>query len=396
MKNKLYYVLLGFLISFSYVGKVFAFEFTVAGYVSNAEVVAGEEATVNVFLKSESPIAGCLFKVEADNSIELVSKTGMNGWNIALEGTEGINVENSSLSNDPLTNGKNILSLKYKVNGAGKVIIKTDHCVSTLTEEKSTHSDIVVNFATKDLSADTNLSNLLISGAQLVNFSPTEYTYSAALSKPNFSLTMTASNPDYQDDIVVTDVDGNVLDPNNITFSDSSGQSVMMINITVNGDTAKAYKLLLGYEQKGLDNSLSSLKVNGKVIELEAGKFSYALTVPKDVTSFKVEAVLSDSENFQFVTGNAPGDYAMGSGTTSVALIVEPKSSQTGGKVVTYIIDVTKEGGSSSSKPSTSKPSSSIQNPQTGGISMFVMAFILIASLVSSVFLYQKNLESYK
>jgi hypothetical protein len=35
-------------------------------------------------------------------------------------------------------------------------------------------------------------------------------------------------------------------------------------------------------------------------------------------------------------------------------------------------------------------------NPGTGDVPMFFMGFILIASLVGSVVLYRKNLESYK
>ena len=94
---------------------------------------------------------------------------------------------------------------------------------------------------------------------------------------------------------------------------------------------------------------------------------------------------------------------------TYIVHIVEPISSQSGGVSATYYIEVIREvGGSTGSTPpdssnddsgsnsSNNSGSNTTTNPSTGGISMFVMAFILMTSLGGSIYLYQKNLEGYK
>ena len=80
-----------------------------------------------------------------------------------------------------------------------------------------------------------------------------------------------------------------------------------------------------------------------------------------------------------------------------VQIIVEPKSSSMGVAHLEYNITVKREGatdkpvtGGSQSKPNVDN------NPGTGGISAYIMLFILVVSLIGSIILYQKNLESYK
>lgn len=414
MKNKLYYVLLSLIVSFSFINTVFAagdLDFTVSAVADKTTLVKGTEATITVSIKSDSYINACTFEVEADSTLESKSIKGQNSFG-EIVGNGIINVENSSISGNAPTSGIEILTLKYKVNGDGKVTIKTNQCVAPASEEVGSYSDIVINFTAKE---DTSLSSLTVTGGKLSPaFSPDKLTYVLELSSPNFSLSMTASDSQYQDNIIVTNINGDTLDPSNITF-DNGGQSVMPINITVNGVTT--YSIGASYEQPELDNTLSSLKIDGKSVTLEDGVYEYVVKISKNTTEFDLEAVLSDSENFQFAsTGNKPGNFSVSGDSTYVVLIVEPKSSQAGASSVTYNIEVVREGGSSTSGDSgnssgdgtgngspggqtsgnQSTGNNVSSNPSTGNISMFIMAFILIASLVGSVILYQKNLESYK
>ena len=80
----------------------------------------------------------------------------------------------------------------------------------------------------------------------------------------------------------------------------------------------------------------------------------------------------------------------------------QPKDSSSGATSVTYRITIEKKDGGTppvEDEPKPGKPivdDGTLKNPETGGISMFVMLLILIASLIGSVYLYRKNLESYK
>lgn len=400
MKNKLSYIILGLLMSFSFVNSVFAEELTITADPSNKQVTKGDEVVVKLNLKSDASITSCIFKVEHDSNVSAVSKSGANGWNITQDGANGFLLENSDISGNAPSDGKNVLELKYKVNGDGKITIKTDKCIDGVTEKTFNHSDVVVNLTTIETTEDTSLSNISVTGGEMgPAFSKDVYSYAVKLNSPNFSLALTASNSDFQDKIVVIDENDNKLDPNSITYKDATGQGLMIVEISVNG--GKAYELGVSYTQEGLDNSLSSLKVGGKNITLETDKVDYEIEI--DSSSFEVEAVLKDNENFQFASSsNHTGTHNI-TDESHIVIKVEPKTSQTGATSKTYTILVKRKGGGTTTKPGgtePSKPSSSSNvgsNPGTGdSISMFVMLFVLVASLIGSIALYQKNLTSYK
>lgn len=407
IKSKFSYILLILVTCFSFVNNVFAdgLEFSVSATADKTEVAKGNVVTIMVSLKSDEYINSCTFEQVADSTLELLptgddvdnEEKGVLGvGTFGAMGTTTINVMDSAVSGKAPVDGMNILRLKYRVNGSGKVTIKTVECV-TISEKNGTYDELTVNINAIDLSEDTTLKSLSVTGGTLSNFSSTSYTYSVPLESSNFSLKMEATNPDYQDDIVVTDSSGATLDPTNITYKTSSDQNLMLVFITVNNGTK--YELALKYENKDLDNSLSSLTVAGQKVELESGKYEYTVKVGKDVSNVKIEATLADSTNFQFADGNDPGTYSVSGSSTTIALIVEPKSSESGSQSVTYMIDIVKEGSSggnaSSNKPSSNSGGNAVSNPQTGNISMFIMAIILVASLLGSVVLYQKNIEGY-
>lgn len=401
MKNKLRYIVLILLLSILCINNVYAEEFVVSATASSTEIAKGNEASILINLKASEAIKECLFKFESDSNLEYVSITSANGWSVSENGVEGVNLSNGSWSAEVSPEGQNIAELKYKVNGNGSVVVKTVQCVSTVDENSYKHQDLTVNFTTKDIADDTTLSSMTVTNGTM---SPSNisagYTgdYIISLKSSTFGLAMKASNPDYQDKIVVTDVDGKVIsDVSNITF-DGGNRGQMPLTITVNGKTS--YSLLVTYVEEGLDNTLSSLTINGKEL-IKDGETDYKYTVGKDVTEFVVAATLKDSENFTFgASSNAPDTFTI-KDVVYVLIEVVPKDSSSGAKGVTYTVEVTREGseasgGNGSSKEPGNNTGNVNKNPTTSDVPMFLMAFILIASLVGSIVLYRKNLESYK
>jgi hypothetical protein len=225
MKNKLLYILIVFLVGFSFMTNVFAedeFEYTIDAVVDSTEVVVDSEIAVNIMLKSDATIDSCLFNVELDDNIEFVSLDRLNGWIVRNEsiGENGILVESSSFTSaGQLSNGLNIVSLKYKVKGNGSLkITSKSYCSNgnsdVYAEEK------VINFTTRELSEDNTLKSIKINGEMISEFSPDGNNYAVVLEKPNFSLAFETTNPDYQDDVVVKFNGDVVNDLNNMIWND--------------------------------------------------------------------------------------------------------------------------------------------------------------------------------
>lgn len=417
INNKVLCLVLTLFVSFLFIGRVYAGSLSISASPYDSVVVTGRETTIMISLRSDEAISDCMFKFENDNTLEYVGISSANGWNIDGTGVNGTLIGNNSLDAIAPVNGQNIAQLKYKVNGNGKVVIKTVECVSVATETSYTSNDVVVELFAKEPTEDTTLSELKVTNGTMnpSNISGTDTDYIINLNSSVFGLSMTASNPDYQDDIVVKDASGNVInDLNNITFKDPSGQGLMPITVTVNGKTT--YSLLVHYESVNLDNTLKSITINGQQIQLIPGVYNYEHVVSKDVTNVVVAAVINDNENFMFgSSSNAPGTLSI-TDMVSVLIVVEPKDASIGAKSATYAIDIIREGANDdkpNDKPNNdnNKPNGNAggnnsgisnngsnvnRNPGTGDVSMYLMAFILVASLIGSIVLYRKNLEGYK
>lgn len=401
-KNKLSYIILSLIISFSFINNVFAEELSLTTSVTldKADVFIGDVASINVVLKSDEAIDSCTFKITNDSTLTLESKNATNNYSFETEDLSALKIKYTADDPADLTNGKTVFKLNYKVNGSGKVSVATTECTTTNDGKTGSYQEVSVSIDAKEKVEDTTLSNIEVTGGTITNFTSNNLTPSIKLEQPNFSLKFTASNEKYQNSIVTTDADGNVLDPSKLTFNDPTGQGIMTLVVTVGDDTNKTtYQLGISYEAPELDNSLASLKVNGVNIGLTKGKTEYKVKISNNATSIKVDATLVDSNNFKFSDGNGPSTYDIKS--ESIALVIEPKNSQIGGIGVTYIIEIEREtanngGASGSSSNNSSSSQNNISNPQTGNISMFMMAIILIASFVGSIYLYQKNIENYK
>lgn len=398
-KSKLRYIILSLIVSFSFINNVFAedLNFTTEVSLDKTDVYIGDVISINVSLKSEEAITYCEFKVTSESNLTFESKNQTNNYTFESDDLSSLKIKYSSTDTVDLKNGKTVFKLNYKATGSGKISITTTECKTENDEKKGSYKQVDLSIEAKEPEKDTSLKNIEVTGGTISNFTSDNLTPSIRLNQTNFSLKFTASNSDYQNSITVKDSNGNTLDPSNLTFNDPSGQGIMTIVVTVGDeDNNTEYQLGISYEAEELDNSLATLKINGTNVTLIKGTTEYKVKINSSATSIIVDATLTDSTNFQFAEGNGPSTYDIKS--ENIALIIEPKSSQSGGTGITYIIQIEKEGNSAggNSTPSNSNGANTNSNPQTGNISMFVMALILISSLIGSIYLYQKNIESYK
>ena len=442
MKNRLCLILLGILFGFSFINVVNASEYqvNVSAIPSATEVLEGEEVSVILKVKSDSPVNDCQIQVSSDSSVEFVS---MHEVGTSWQYTGKVNdftIADRNFSSEPLVNGTDIIKIIYKVNGSGSINVKTVACRYAVSDDESYEdSQIeqqVVNFKTKSLSEVTTLDSLMVTkgGTMTESFSSDKKgDYFIELNSLTFGLEWKTTNPDYQNNVKVIDYSTNeeISDPKNITF-ESNGTPGMPIQVVVsdnNGNSTTYILVAKMSEQIEYNNTLKSITINGKKITLidgrfENGGYNYEYTVESDVTSVTIEAELNDSENFKFSDkGNAPATFTIDD-IVNVEIYTEPKDSSIEAIGQSYKIqinrkkDTTNKPGDEDEKPSGDGGNSSggvtggnsgnnnggnngssgntNHNPDTGGVSMYVMAIILVASLVGSIVLYQRNLNAYK
>lgn len=213
--------------------------------------------------------------------------------------------------------------------------------------------------------------------------------YTVIIEGNTFGLSMIANNS--SDNIVVTDGKGNTInDVSNIKF-DPNDSGLMLLYISVgSGDTAFKYTLSVS---KDVDDDyrgyLSKLVIGGVNVELTRGKTEYTVYLD-NINSYRVSAIVADPDNFKIE------DDGISEGNGSwVNIKIVPRDSSSGAKSITYTIHVLKKGSSSENTTNNGNNNAS-KSPQTGDISMFFMALILISSLVGSLYLYKKNLVDLK
>lgn len=409
MKKKINYLLVCLLFWLTFAGNVYADNISISAVADNSQIVKGETAVITIKLTADVAISQCKFKIESDEGIVYDSPSSTNGWNLTGTGVDGFLVENSlSDTNKPENYG--ILKLKYVVNNSGKVTVKTEQCVSAIDDKGLYPQDSVAQFTVIEKEDDTTLRSLSVIGGKAFTFDPTVLNYAVTLESSTFGLVFETNNTDYQDDVVVKVKDGDVItDVNNITFNDPSGQGQMILNIIVNGQTT--YEIDAVYMKKELDNSLEFIKINDADLSIQKDKIEYVVEIDKDVKEVLVAVGLKDSTNFQ-ISKNSNIDpdtlkaiFPMTKDEEFAYIVVEPKDSSSGATSATYTIHIKRKGSTSAPPVEEEKPSNStesektdtpIENPDTGGISMFTMAIVLIASLIGSIYLYRRNLEGYR
>lgn len=408
------------------------FKFNV--YADNPVVNAtGSQATLKVTISTEStvPIMACSFNLKADSGVSLVegSVVGKNNWSFesgskyVIEAEEGYGVDKSD---DEL--GVVVLTLSYIVNSG---------------PSKITFSDIECGEPEKDITGTVEPVTVSLSVASGLNVKIDGVTVSGGIAPPiasnktSFALSAVSSDSSQQSNVKVVAKDTASGDVtlcsgdecrekmvdfssanfctssvcNNFKISQGVGDNILLVATVGSGVSQEIAIIKEKTNDVTLDNSIATLNVWGVNVELVKGQTIYSVKVPANVTNYTVTATLSDSTNFKWDADDNPSKYNYK--TNTINLIVRPVSDTlVGANPETYTINIIEEGANSSSsqpgpssQPSSSssqivtpKPSSqpSIYNPQTGSVSQFLMAIILVGSLFISLIVYKNHMKEYQ
>lgn len=401
-------------------------EFNFSVNAANSGVVAssGDTNKITVFISSSSPINSCSFSLISPQSGAQFSEITeeVNGW----KSTES-NGSYTISSEEGLTDADNkiIAYVEYTVTGSATITFSNITC--STGSSSGTHNDVNVNLKVAD-SIIVKVDGSVVDADIVPNLLPAN--------KNSVLLSVTSSNQTIQDSIKIYAKDtasGDVL------ICDSSQASNCTVNFTSNyfctSDVCNTLKIekgagdniKFGIEASGgversffllkevtqavySDSSIATLKVYGVEIPLEKGKTDYTdIRVPNNTENISVQATLSDPEHYAWDEEDNPNKYDFLAST--VNLIVRPKDPNAlGANESAYAIHITFEGGdpitpspssSSSSQNDTpiiissSSSSSRNSNPQTG-ISEIIIALVLVGSLIFSVIMYRKNMNSYE
>lgn len=254
-------------------------------------------------------------------------------------------------------------------------------------DKENTVSNASANIVVKSQEVSKGLKSLSVEGYNISPIFNSEQTgYMVTIKGDSFKINAVAAN-DNEKVLIYNEVDKNTpLNANNIKFSPKDGAMAIIIKVgTIE------YNLFVTREiEQKYDNTIKSITVGGKKIDLIAGKYDgYEVTL-NDVKSYDIKIVLNDEENFY--VADATDGVISWQDAGVIRIVIYPKDSSSGIETLTYWITV-KKAGESSSRPSST--GGGITNPQTGNISIFVITLVLIGSLILSLNLYKKNMNYY-
>lgn len=258
-------------------------------------------------------------------------------------------------------------------------------------DKENTVSNTSANIVVKSQEVSKGLKSLSVEGYNISPIFNSEQTgYMVTIKGDSFKINAVAAN-DNEEVLIYNEEDINTpLSANNIKFSPKDGAMAIIIKVgTIE------YNLVVTREiEQEYDNTIKSITVGGKKIDLIAGKYDgYEVTLD-DVKDYDIKIVLNDEDNFY--VADATDGVISWQDEGVIRIVIYPKDSSSGIETLTYWITVKKAGGSST--PSSSRPSSTggtVTNPQTGNISIFVITLVLIGSLILSLNLYKNNMNYY-
>lgn len=258
-------------------------------------------------------------------------------------------------------------------------------------DKENTVSNASADIVVKNQEVSKGLKSLSVEGYNISPIFNSEQTgYMVTIKGDSFKINAVAAN-DNEEVLIYNEVDLNTpLNASNIKFNPKDGAMVIVIKVGT-----MEYNLVVTREiEQEYDNTIKSITVGGKKIDLIAGKYDgYEVTLD-DVKGYDIKIVLNDEDNFY--VADATDGVISWQDEGVIRIVIYPKDSSSGIETLTYWITVKKAGGSST--PSSSRPSSTgggITNPQTGNISIFVITLVLIGSLILSLNLYKKNMNYY-
>jgi len=409
-KCKFYILFMICVILYPFGHDVNASEFSFSVHAEPAVVDASGEQTKLKFMVStgseEDVITSCQFKVSAGSGVRFIEDESPNGWNVD-KGTNGYLVD----SGDGVSEGV-IMNAIYEVYSNTTITVTDVECGNV-------DKDIVYT-VDEAISVDVKIAdtvNIKVDGVTVTG----KITNPLAAMKQSFVLAVTSADISVQGNVRVEIADtatgtkqlctGDTCKEVTVNFSSenfcgsaecvafkpSVGDNIQL-NVYIGSTLNKSFYVIRELTNtEVLDASLKKLKVWGIDIELEEGKTFYTIKVPASTTDYSVVAELSDPNNFVWDDEDNPSKYNFK--TDTINLIIRPKNTEAiGAKEVVYVVAIEQDGSSSSSKPINPSSSSSnpISNPQTSGISQFIVAIVLFGSLSLALTFYKKNMEEYK
>lgn len=257
-------------------------------------------------------------------------------------------------------------------------------------DKENTVSNASANIVVKSQEVSKGLKSLSVEGYNISPIFNSEQTgYMVTIKGDSFKIDAVAAN-DNEEVLIYNEEDRNTpLSANNIKFSPKDGAMAIIIKVgTIE------YNLVVTREiEQEYDNTIKSITVGGKKIDLIAGKYDgYEVTLD-DVKDYDIKIVLNDEDNFY--VADATDGVISWQDAGVIRIVIYPKDSSSGIETLTYWITVKKAGGSSTPSSRPSSTGGTMTNPQTGNISIFVITLVLIGSLILSLNLYKKNMNYY-
>lgn len=258
--------------------------------------------------------------------------------------------------------------------------------------EGTTINNASSSITVKNEEVSKGLKSLSVEGYNISPiFNSTITSYIVTIKENSFKINAVAANDSDEIKIYNVEDESTLLDANNIKFNPKDGAMVIAIKV---GDMV--YRLAVTRTiSADYDNTIKSITIGGKTIDLIEGKYDgYEVTLD-DVKEYDIKVILNDEENFY--VADAIDGVIKWQDVGDISIIIYPKDSSSGIESLKYWIRVKKSDTGAPSSDS-SKPSSNtggITNPQTGNISIFVITLILIGSLILSLNLYKKNMNYY-
>lgn len=370
-------------------------------------------------------ITNCKFNVNAPSGVVFVEDESLNGWFIDKQ--NGYFLE----STDGVSEGI-IMNSIYEVHSDATITVSNIACGNidpdnNIDVEYKIENPISVNLKVSDMIV--KVDGIVVGG---------DVTSPLAATKTDFMLAVTSADSNIQSNVKVELADtatgskqiclGDECKEITVNFSSENfcnsencknlkpqlGDHIQ-VNVYTGTTLNKSFYVIreIGDEVKPVNPTLKYLKVWGYEIELKEGQTVYPLNVPANVTDYTVVAELSDPDNFEWHDEDKPSKYNFKTDTINLRLV--PKNYEAlGAREEVYVVVITQDGEekpssapSSSSSSSNNNPANSsssnnnnndsnISNPQTSGISQFIIAIILFVSLGVVLNLYKKYMEEYR
>lgn len=391
--KKIYKILLISLILLLPVRKAWAFTGTASLVCSPTSVKPGEKVTCTVKGTSDETVNNISAKITLSEGLSVDSITNVGSWDGSDHGDPGdykFNIYGNGVKGSFDIGTINLTVSDTASEGTLRIgLVEVKYWDNN--ENSNDISNVSANIVVKSEEVSKGLKSLSVEGYNILPiFDPNVTEYLVKIKSDSFKINATPAND--SDEVVIYNIEdeNTPLNASNIKFNPKNGSMAVIIRVG-----SVDYQLIINREiEQKYDNTIKSITVGGKNIDLIAGKYDgYEVTL-NDVKSYDIKIVLNDEENFY--VADAINGVISWQDAGVIRIVIYPKDSSSGIETLTYWITVKKAGGSST--PSSSRPSSTgggITNPQTGNISIFVITLVLIGSLILSLNLYKKNMNYY-